>query len=293
MDLNNMPNQASKLTDEMHVRQSLQGDRNSLEQLIKRYNDLVYNLSIKMTQNTADAADCTQEIFIRVITKLSTFREESLFSTWLYRIAVNQLLNYRKSPAVKARNSFRQFGEALDGARDEEFTAGERYEADKELLFEETKQTCMSGMLLCLDKKHRLVFLLGEVFGINDKTGSQLLDVTPENFRMMLSRARRDLYNFMQEKCGLINTANPCRCAKKTKAFIAAGYVNPQSLRFSGKHIRTIEGAAEQKQQELDDLLANEYRKLFLSHTFLQGPDIVGSFRQLLQSEKLNRIFNL
>ncbi|GGB00949.1 RNA polymerase sigma factor [Puia dinghuensis] len=279
--------------DEELVRLSLQGDRNSLEQLVKRYNSLIYNLAFKMVMNQEDAADITQGVLIKVITKLAGFRQDSSFKTWVYRVAVNHILNYRKSAAVKRRFTFKQFGDTLDNAPDAEFPAAESYEADKEVLFEETKQTCMSGMLLCLDKKHRMVYLLGELFGVGDKAGSQMMRVTPENFRMMLSRAKRDLYNFMQDKCGLVNTANPCRCAKKTKAFIDAGFVNPRSLRFAGSHLRKIESIAEERQHELDNLLDEEYRKLYLAHSYLEGPDFLRALDELLASDKINRIFNL
>jgi hypothetical protein len=151
----------------------------------------------------------------------------------------------------------------------------------------------MSGMLLCLDKKHRLVFILGELFGVNDKVGSEILGISPENFRMILSRAKRDLYTFMQGKCGLINKNNPCRCAKKTKAFIEAGFVNPDSLRFTGAHRQKIESVAGQRQGELEDLLYYEYRDLYLQHTYLEAPDLARSLQALLASEKIAQLFNL
>ena len=280
-------------SDEDLVRQSLQGSRANLEQLVQRYKNLIYNLAFKMTMHQEDAADLTQEVLIRVITKLDSFRQESSFKTWVYRITVNQILNFKKSAAVQQKTTFRQFGNNLDQAPDADLAAEQQYEADSQMLYEETKQTCMSGMLLCLDDKHRMAFLLGELFGIKDKAGSQILNTTPENFRMMLSRAKKDLYNFMQDKCGLVNTSNPCRCAKKTKAFIDAGFVNPRSLRFAGSHLRYIEGVAATRQEELDDLIGNEYRQLYLNHSFLDGPDFLRALDELLASDKLTRIFHL
>lgn len=280
-------------SDNELVSRGIQGDRKSLEKLIGRYNDMVYNISVKMVRDASDAEDITQEVLIKVITKLDTFKHDSSFKTWLYRITVNHILNFRKSPVVRARSAFRQFGEILDGAPSVELTAEDHYGADKPLLIEETKQTCMSGMLLCLDKKQRIVFILGELFGFNDKTGSEIVEITPANFRMILARAKRDLYNFMQNKCGLVNTNNPCRCAKKTKAFIAAGFVNPESLRFKGNYLRQIKNVSGDKQKDLENLYANEYRQLFQEHTFLQGPDFNRLLNELLSSEKLNKLFNL
>ena len=288
-----MEQSIEELSDNELVRRGIQGDRKSLEKLIGRYNDMIYNISARMVQNAADAADITQEVLIKVITKLDTFKHDSSFKTWLYRITVNHILNFKRSPTVRARSAFTRFGERLDAAPNLELTAEDHYGADKALLIAETKQTCMSGMLLCLDKKQRVVFILGELFGFNDRTGSEILEITPANFRMILSRAKRDLYNFMQNKCGLVNINNPCRCAKKTRAFIEAGVVNPSSLRFNGTYLMKIEHVSLQKQNDLEDLYANEYRQLFLEHTYLQGPDFNRLLNELLSSEKLNKLFNL
>jgi RNA polymerase sigma factor (sigma-70 family) len=187
-----MEQNIDNLSDNELVNQGLHGDRRSLEKLIGRYNDMIYNISAKMVRDADDAADITQEVLIKVITKLDTFKHDSSFKTWLYRITVNHILNFRKSKAVRARSAFRRFGDLLDGAPSLELTAEDNYGADKSLLVEETKQTCMSGMLLCLDKKQRLVFILGELFGFNDKTGSEILEITPANFRMILSRAKAE-----------------------------------------------------------------------------------------------------
>jgi RNA polymerase sigma factor (sigma-70 family) len=285
------PNQ--HMPDETLVASSLQGDRKSIETLIRRYQDLVFNVSLKMTRNREDAADMTQEVLIKAITKLDSFKFNSSFKTWLYKITVNHILNERNTVEAKARLSFRQFGDTLDAAPDAELSADEYYGADTPTLIEETKQTCMSGMLMCLDQKHRMVFILAELFGLNDLTGSELLEVSRENFRMMLSRAKKDLYHFMHDKCGLINKANPCRCAKKSKAFIKAGFVNPGNLLFTNKYKMNIAEAAGERQKEMEELLEGEYRKLFLQHHYLEGPDLTLALREWLSSDKIRELFNL
>jgi hypothetical protein len=89
----------------------------------------------------------------------------------------------------------------------------------------EAMLACTSGTLLCLDREQRLAYILGAIFGVSDTIAAEVLEITPENYRQRLARARRDLRNFMNEKCGLVNQANPCRCAKKTRGFIQAGHV--------------------------------------------------------------------
>ena len=280
------------ITDEQLVEASLKGDRKSIELLVKRYQDFIYNVGLKMTWNKDDAADITQEVLIKVITKLDSFKHNSSFKTWLYRITVNHILNERKA-AAKRKFRFRKFGETLDNTPDSDFEADTYYGADTQLLIEETKQTCMSGMLMCLDTKHRMVFILAELFGINDSMGSELLEISKENFRMILSRAKKDLYSFMHNKCGLINKENPCRCAKKTKSFIKAGFVDPNNLLFTNKYKMTIAEASGEKQKEMEDMLYNDYRQLYLQHNYLEGPDFVHALNELLSSDKIRQLFNL
>ena len=70
-----------------------------------------------------------------------------------------------------------------------------------------------SGVQCGEGRQPRLVYVLGEIFGVTDAIGAELLEISRQNFRQKLSRARRDLHSFMQNQCGLVNTQNPCRCA--------------------------------------------------------------------------------
>jgi hypothetical protein len=97
----------------------------------------------------------------------------------------------------------------------------------------------------------------------------------------------------MQGKCGLVNKNNPCRCAKKTKSFIKAGFVNPDNLRFMAGYRHTIEQEAGEKQRDMENLLHNEYRQLYLQHNFMEGPDFIDSLNKLLVSDKMSKVFNL
>src|SRR5437667_11671690 len=99
-------------------------------------------------------------------------------------------------------------------------------------------------MLLCLDRGQRLIYSLGAIFEISDAVGAELLEISRENFRQRLARARRDLHSFMNDRCGLVNRANPCRCAKKTRGFMQAGYVDPESLVFARERIEQVHEVA-------------------------------------------------
>jgi hypothetical protein len=146
--------------------------------------------------------------------------------------------------------------------------------------------SCTSGMLLCLDREQRLSYILGAILEVSDTVAAQVLEISPENFRQRLARARRDLRNFMNDKCGLVNPANPCRCAKKTRGFIQAGHVDPRNLLFVRERICEVREAAPKAYETiktLDDKCADVYRR----HPFYEPPDLGQMLRRLVESSDL------
>ena len=77
------------------------GDKESLETVILSVQDLVFNLSLRMLGTFPDAEDATQDILLKIMTHLSSFKGESAFSTWVFRIATNHLKNYQKHMFAK------------------------------------------------------------------------------------------------------------------------------------------------------------------------------------------------
>jgi RNA polymerase sigma factor (sigma-70 family) len=248
---------------------------------------------LKMVYDPEDAADITQEVLIKVITRLSTFRGQSKFRTWLYRIVANHVINMKKSAAEKMVTSFDLYARSLDEIQDADLPDQRSAPVELNLLVEEAKISCMSGMLLCLDREQRLIFILGELFGVSDATGSELLQISRANFRQKLSRARKDLYNFMNEQCGLVNQSNPCRCARKTKGFIELGIVDPEHLKFNSAYFDQIHTQAPEKSQQYDDALEPKYAALYREHPFQRPPDFVGSVQQMVNASDFKALFNL
>src|SRR5688572_185624 len=125
------------------------GSRNSLEQLIRRHQSWIYNIVLRMVYFPADAEDVTQEILIKVLTKLSTFEGRSSFRTWLYRIAVNHVLNMKRGRAEQIEFTFTEYGHGLDETPDAELPDPHSVPVDTQLLVDEARIGCTTGMLLC------------------------------------------------------------------------------------------------------------------------------------------------
>jgi RNA polymerase sigma factor (sigma-70 family) len=280
------------MEDNKLIDRAIEGDRQALENLLERYRDWIFNVALSFLAHREDAADITQEVLIKIITKLRTFRQESDFKTWVYRIVKNHFLNMKRRRYELYSMTFDSFARDLDEIPDEEFSAVQ-YEVEEKLLVEEAKLSCMKAMLLCLDREQRLIFILGELFEFPDSVGSEVMEVSKENFRIKLHRAKQQLYNFMNNKCGLINKKNPCRCARKTASYIRLGFVDPVSLHVQRDAIATIDRMASDKVETYSNDVLSEYRALFGQHPFLKGKEVQESIHAMLSSETIRKTFNL
>ena len=266
------------------------GDRDALERLITRHQAWIYNIVRRMLYWPQDSEDTTQEILIKVITKLSTFEARSSFRTWLYRVVVNHVLNLQRRKSEGW--DFARYKVTLDAMPDRELPDPNVIPADIQLVVEEAKIGCTTGVLLCLDREQRLIYVLSEIFGATDAVGAELFEITRENFRQKLSRARRDLHAFLNNQCGLVNSANPCRCAKKTHAFMQAGFVNPQNLLFARERVIRVRDVAEKTLDSLD-ALQTTFAEVHRDHPFHEPPDFVAALRSLIDGANFKSTLEL
>lgn len=268
-------------SDEHLVARALGGDMDALEAMVRRHQSWIFNLALRMVWRREVAEDATQEILIKAVTKLGSFEGRSAFRTWLHRIAINHLLNVRKSEMEEKAMTFTDLGASLDGVPNEDLPDERALPVETKLLVEEAKLGCITAMLMCLDRRQRLAFILGEVFGEKSEVAAEAMGETAANFRQLLSRARRDLYQFMNSKCGLVNQANPCRCARKANGFMKHGWLDPRNLQFSKDRIATVRNMADDRLDELQ-ALDRRHAELYRQQPFLAGPDLARRLREIL-----------
>lgn len=182
-----------------------------------------------MLWNREDAEDATQVILVRVVTRLGQFGFRSKLTTWVYRIAVNYILDVKKSPVERMQLNFQTFAEDLaDGRMSEGPT-----ETERSLLIEEVKIGCTLGMLQCLDRPHRLAYVLGEILELPGPEAAEALDITPDLFRKRLQHARAAIEAFTRAHCGLISDSADCACHRRVTAALRLGRVRPHALDFA------------------------------------------------------------
>ena len=279
-----------KQIDAQLIQQALNGDKAALNQLIDRHYADTFNICLKMLYSHKDAEDVNQEIWIKIVTRLKTFQFKSAFSTWMYRIAVNHILDMKKrSVELQITKGFEGYGDNLANIKSEVLNQEEKMVLKEAVI--EAKLSCMSGMLMCLNREQRLFYIMGDVFKIGHNMGSEIFNISPDAYRKKISRARKDLFKFMDDQCSLVNKNNPCTCEKKTKGFIKLGYVNPDNLLFNKDYKQSIYEQLLEKEAALSSAREAVQTRLFQEHPYEEQPEQI--LNEIISSHQLNTLLRL
>jgi RNA polymerase sigma factor (sigma-70 family) len=267
------------------VEAAKEGNKNALEDLILKIQDKIYGLALRMLYNPSDAEDAAQEILLKIITRLSTFRGESAFTTWMYRVAVNHLLSLRRRQPELEAVSFEEYEKSLELDSPVDWQES-RSSALQHIYVEEIMISCLQGLLLCLDREHRLSFVLAEVFDVSGEQGAAILEITPTTFRKRLSRARERIQDFLSRNCALINPKNPCTCERYGITQNFQEQVAEKDLVFAGHpcRFRQAEGVL-LRMKEMDEL--TRIAALYKQFPDFQTPStLISNIRNLVQSNQ-------
>ena len=190
-----------------------------------------------------DAEDATQEILVKLITKLSTFEGRSSFRTWLYRIVVNHVLNIKREPT--GRWTFTRYGEAWMRTPDMELPDPTSVPADVQLLVDEARIGCTSGMLLCLDREQRLIYILGGIFGVPDLRRRRAPGDHAARTSGRSSRGRAAISTAScTDKCGLVNTPTPAVARRRPRDSLGPASWIRSNLLFAREHVTRVREVA-------------------------------------------------
>jgi RNA polymerase sigma factor (sigma-70 family) len=258
------------------------GDKEAAQAVLEAIRDDVYELALRMLGHPADAEDAAQEILVIVLTHLSSFRGESAFRTWVWRVAANHLKRVRRGRRETV--TFEVLGDRLRGGlRDE---PSERPDPEQAVLAAELRLRCTEAMLLCLDRELRIAHVLGDIFDLPGDVCAEILEVEPAAFRKRLSRARDRLLGFLRGWCGVFDSSNPCRCAGQIDAAVNAGLIAPEDLYLSNARKRPHPSALQRAAGEVGDLL--HVAEVLRGPSGYAAPEaLVQGLRELLDSQRL------
>lgn len=213
------------------IGQATAGDKAALETVLAGVQDLVFNLSLRMLGTFHDAEDASQDILLKVMTHLSSFKGESAFTTWVFRIAVNHLKDYKKHMFAQFPLSFEFYGDDIRNGKIQD-VPDLTQNVEKAILAEELKLSCTNVMLQCLDPESRCVFILGTMFQVDSRIAGDILGITPEAYRQRLSRVRKKMADFLSEYCGEYGKGT-CHCTDRVNYAIQNHRITPGRLDFA------------------------------------------------------------
>ena len=232
------------------IGQATAGDKAALETVLVGVQDLVFNLSLRMLGTFHDAEDASQDILLKVMTHLSSFKGESAFTTWVFRIAVNHLKDYKKHMFARLPLSFEFYGDDIRSGKVQD-APDLTQNVEKAILAEELKLSCTNVMLQCLDSESRCIFILGTMFRLDSRIAGEILGVTPEAYRQRLSRVRKKMADFLSEYCGEYGKGT-CHCASRVNYAIQNHRISPDRLDFTAAKPSDIAVEVKAAMEEID-----------------------------------------
>ena len=202
------PNTTARFeTDLDLVKRAQQGDSDAFASLFHAHKARIYSVCLRMTNNTAEAEDLTQDAFLQVFRKLATFRGDSALSTWLYRIAVNTVLMHFRKKALKQVS--------LDEPYNHDARLVKReYGSRDDRLVGSVDRIALARAIKELPDGYRTIFLLHEVEGFEHQEIAQLLDCSVGNSKSQLHKAKlriRELLGYVREEAQEVSKSVPVR----------------------------------------------------------------------------------
>jgi RNA polymerase sigma-70 factor (ECF subfamily) len=175
----------------------------------KKYNKL-YSVVYRMTNDHKDTEDVLQNTFVKAIDNMHNFRQQSEMYTWVYRIAINESCRFLKSisrlPIVGILEK--------NGMSEETFFNSLQYTPsyDDNLIVEEMREMCLHGFLKCIPQPMRISILLKGCLQLKTSEIAAVMEMTEENVKVTLHRARKRLAEMFEMRCSLIDSKKQCKC---------------------------------------------------------------------------------
>lgn len=185
--------------DEALIRAALEGSARAWDSLVRRYETQVYNFSLRLTGNPTDALDLMQDVFLGVYRNLHRFRGESLFTTWLFRIAHNKAVDMnRRRPRFSSLDSAMEVGS--DFVEEQGQRNGDAPEQDPLALLDDTQRNALIvGQLSSLPLEQRLIVELKVFQSHTFEEIAELQDISANTAKTRFYTALRKLRTLMEQ----------------------------------------------------------------------------------------------
>ncbi len=185
-------------TERQLVQKCKNGDIRSFELLIESYQKKIFNIAFRMLGNQEDALDVTQEVFIKIYKSISSFKEESSLSTWIYRIATNvcldELRKRKKTKMVSMDSPIQLNGGEINVQMQDQGLHPDELIEQKEL------KTQIKKAINCLKDEHKIVIILRDINGYSYEEISKIMECSLGTVKSRINRARNSLKSILLKK---------------------------------------------------------------------------------------------
>ena len=173
------------------------GEVSAFDQLVTKYRERLYSTIYNLTSNREDAADLTQETFIKAFQSIQRFKGNASFFTWLYRIGVNTTLTYLKK---RRRRRFFNFDALPDEVSQSEIieSLSSKSKTDKPTFMKELQEKLNEGLQM-LSLKHRTVVVLFEIEGLTHQEIAKIMKCREATVRSRLFYAKQQLQAYLKD----------------------------------------------------------------------------------------------
>jgi RNA polymerase sigma factor (sigma-70 family) len=192
------PTVPAAVEDKQLVRRAQEGDLSAFDELIRRYQERVYATVYHMTSNHEDANDLTQETFVKAYKALTSFKGDSGFFTWVYRIAVNKTINFLKQKKNR-HNGFSLNDLDFNAEHDPDLVALVSDKNPRRDMGLAELQEKLNEAMQKLSEVHRLVVTLHDIQGLSHEEIGKIMDCNPGTVRSRLFYARQQLQGALSD----------------------------------------------------------------------------------------------
>jgi len=183
--------------EELLIRKAQRGNIAAFEELVKQYDDKVMSIILNMLNDADDAHDVYQDVFMKVFLTIKKFRFQSKFYTWLFRIAVNTTINYRKKRTSRQNTAHEEFQEE-NNYETEMVNQINSTTPEKQLLNKELSDN-IERSIKCLSPKQKTVFVLRHYHGYKLTEISKIMNCAEGTVKNYLFRSLQKLKNELKE----------------------------------------------------------------------------------------------
>lgn len=172
------------------------GDQQAFRMIVESWKDMVYNTSLGIVQNSEDAEDVTQEVFVQVYESVNQFKGDSKFSTWLYRIAVTKSLDHLRKKKRKKRFAFVQ---SLFGPNEEEVNHQPDFQHPGISMENKENAAVLFRAIEKLPDNQKTAFTLHKLEGLSYQEIAEIMETTVSSIESLMHRAKGNLKKFLTD----------------------------------------------------------------------------------------------